>query len=125
MPTGRRSRAATDPIGRSPCSSCSIPDLGLGPPGDHSGNGASQPPAARRERLLRDLALEAQRSRRLVVELDDGCSARLETWPPEAATGPSSLDVSVFVAASSPAAIDAGEFQAVVGPNLGADCGRT
>jgi thiopeptide-type bacteriocin biosynthesis protein len=96
------------------------PDLGLGPPGDHSGNGASQPPAARRERLLLDLALEAQRSRRLVVELYDQLLARLETWPPEAATGPSSLDVSVFVAASSPAAIDAGEFLAVVGPNLGA-----
>jgi lantibiotic biosynthesis protein len=96
------------------------PDLGLGPPDDHGGNGAHQPAVARRERLLVDLALEAQRTRRLVVQLDDRLLARLETWPPEAATGPPSLDVSVFVAASSPAAIDAGEFLAIVGPNLGA-----
>jgi class I lanthipeptide synthase len=95
------------------------PDLGLGPPGDHGG-GVDHQVAARRHQLLRDLALDAHRHRRLVVELDDELLSRLETWTPEPAAVPPSLDISVFVAASSPAAIDAGNFQVVVGPNLGA-----
>ena len=95
------------------------PDFGLGPPGNRVGDhfdhqvGASQ-------QLLRDLALDAHRNRRLVVELDDELLGRLETWTPHAAAAPPSLDISVFVAASSPAAVDAGNFQIVVGPNLGA-----
>lgn len=96
------------------------PDLGLGPPGGHGGDGMDPRAAARREQLLVDLALGAHRDRRLVVELDDGLLERLETWRPEAATAPLSLDISLFVAAESAAAIDAGAFQAVVGPNLGA-----
>jgi lantibiotic biosynthesis protein len=96
------------------------PDFGLGPPRHAGGDGIDQRVAARRDQLLRDLALDAHRQRRPVVELDDGLLGRLETWTPDATTAPPSLDVSVFVAASSPAAIDAGDFQVVVGPNLGA-----
>ena len=99
------------------------PDFGLGPPRHPGRDGIDQRGTARREQLLRDLALDAHRHRRLVIELDDELLRRLETWTPNTATAPPSLDVSVFVAAPSPAAIDAGDFQVVVGPNLGAGQG--
>ena len=61
-----------------------------------------------------------------MLELDDDLVRRLETWAPESATAPPTLDLSVFVAAQSAAAIDAGDFLLVVGPNLGAlAAGRT
>jgi thiopeptide-type bacteriocin biosynthesis protein len=90
------------------------PDFGLGPPSGHD-----HPPFPRRERTLCTLALEAIRDRRLAVELDDELLERLATCAPRAATAPPSLDLSVFVAATSPAAVDAGDFQMVVGPNVG------
>jgi thiopeptide-type bacteriocin biosynthesis protein len=104
------------------------PDLGLGPHAGH-GDAVVQPAhhraRARRDRLLCQLALDAHRHHRLEVELGDRLLEQLQTWTPEAATAPLSLDVPVFVAASSPAAIDAGEFQVVIGPNLGtATAGR-
>ncbi|MGH8905648.1 MAG: lantibiotic dehydratase [Egibacteraceae bacterium] len=95
-------------------------DLGLGPPEGRRWDSAGPQVAPRRHQLLRDLALEAIRDRRLVVELDGGLLAQLETWTPEPAGAPPSLDISVFVAASSPEAIDAGDFLVVVGPNIGA-----
>jgi lantibiotic biosynthesis protein len=95
-------------------------DFGLGPPEGHGWDGLEPELAARRDRLLRDLALDALRTRRLAVELDDELLGKLETWTPRADTAPPSLDISLFVAASSPTAIDAGDFRVVVGPNLGA-----
>jgi thiopeptide-type bacteriocin biosynthesis protein len=73
-----------------------------------------------RQRTLRDLALSALRDRWLVVELDEDTLARLETCTPAPDTAPVSLDIAAFVAARSPAAIDVGEFQIIIGPNLGA-----
>jgi thiopeptide-type bacteriocin biosynthesis protein len=73
-----------------------------------------------RQRTLHDLAISALRDRQLVVELDEDTLARLETCTPSSDTAPPSLDIAAFVAARSSAAIDAGEFQVIVGPNLGA-----
>jgi thiopeptide-type bacteriocin biosynthesis protein len=97
------------------------PYFGLGPPSPGKG-GAGPDGPARRDRELRRLALRAQRDRRLVVELDDRLLERLETWSPGGGDGaPVSLDVSVFAVARSAAALDAGDFQVVVGPNVGAE----
>ncbi|WP_268252712.1 lantibiotic dehydratase [Streptomyces galilaeus] len=100
------------------------PDFGLGPPALH---GHSAPPIgidaaafARRQRTLRDMALDAIREHRQVVRLTDETLARLQTCSPEQATFPVSLDIALFVAAESPSSLDAGEFQIIVGPNIGA-----
>jgi thiopeptide-type bacteriocin biosynthesis protein len=99
--------------------------FGLGPPvhGHGGGGGMDAQRAARRHQTLRDLALDAYRDQRHVVELDDELLARLETWTPALEEAPLSLDVSAFVAAESATALDAGDFQLVVGPNLGAGAG--
>jgi thiopeptide-type bacteriocin biosynthesis protein len=69
---------------------------------------------------LYDLGITALRERQLIVNLTEKDLAALETWTPTAATAPQSLDLSVFVMAASPADVDSGRFQIVVGPNLGA-----
>ena len=99
-------------------------DFGLGPPAGHSRDDPARQSKARRDRLLSELALDAHRHRRLVVELDESLLERLQTWEPEAARARLSLDLSVFVAAPSPAAIDAGDFKVIVGPNPGAITAR-
>jgi thiopeptide-type bacteriocin biosynthesis protein len=97
------------------------PDLGLGRPAVH---GAAPPlpaaQAARRAQTLLDLACRALHDREQVIELTEDTLRRLETWVPDPATAPRSLDLYVFVAADSAAAVDAGAFQLIVGPNLGA-----
>jgi len=99
------------------------PEFGLGRPdwNDHVERTSKRDQDAERERILRDLAIDALRERRLIVQLDDELVSRLETWPRTPDTAPRSLEINVFVAASSPAGVDAGDFKAVVGPNLGAD----
>jgi len=100
------------------------PTTGLGVPG-HGGAGA---PGAGielqkrtvRQQTLRGLAIGAIRDRRVAVELDDGVLRRLQLWSPHGDALPSSLDISAFIAASSREALDAGAFQIVIGPNLGA-----
>jgi thiopeptide-type bacteriocin biosynthesis protein len=97
------------------------PHFGLGAPSGYSGAaGVAHARSARRSQTLLDLAITALRERRRVVELDPDTLARLETWPSTPGTAPSSLDINVFVAARSAAALDAGDFQVIVGPNLGA-----
>jgi len=99
------------------------PNFGLGPPsgyGHGAASGMDPQRSAVRQRTLRDLAISALRDRRLVVELDENLLANLETWTPSPDTAPTSLDISAFVAAPSAATMDAGEFQIIVGPNLGA-----
>ena len=107
------------------------PQFGLGPLSNYGGavSGISQQKQAQRTQALLDLAQQALRDHQLVVELDADTLARLETWSPSAsspqassspaATAPLSLDLSIFVAARSADALDRGEFQIVVGPNLG------
>jgi hypothetical protein len=99
------------------------PSFGLGPPHLHGGaNSWHVAPSreAERARTLLDLACNALRDGRLAVELDEETLARLETWKPTPATAPPTLDIMAFVAASSAADLDAGQFQIIIGPNLGA-----
>ena len=98
------------------------PNFGLGSPATYSGsnNGIAQAKAALRSQTLLDLATSALHDRTSVIELDEDRLKRLETWTPSPGTAPTSLDLNVFVAASSVEAIDAGQFQIIIGPNLGA-----
>ncbi|MFT4216247.1 MAG: lantibiotic dehydratase [Micropruina sp.] len=114
------------------------PTRGLGPLPHTHGAASGLDPAvqARRSERLMSLALEALRDGRRGVRLDGDTIAALSGWP--ATTGgkqssgtrelspqtapdaPLSLDVSAFLLATDPAAVDAGAFTLVVGPNLGA-----
>lgn len=97
------------------------PHFGLGAPSSYNGAaGIAHAKSAQRAQTLLDLAVTALRERRRVVELDPDTLARLETWPPTPDTAPPSLDINVFVATRSAAALDTGDFQVIVGPNLGA-----
>lgn len=98
------------------------PNCGLGSPTTYGAgaNGVAQSKAALRSQTLLNLATSALHNRKQVIELDDETLARLETWAPTALTAPLSLDLNIFVAASSAEALDAGHFQIIIGPNLGA-----
>ncbi|MFJ9770609.1 lantibiotic dehydratase [Kitasatospora sp. NPDC101157] len=96
------------------------PSMGLGAPFAYGAHGEGTTSHHQRDQLLLDLALEANRERRTVVELSDETIAQLSTSDPAAENAPRSLDLSFLLAATSPAAIDRGDFQLVVGPNLGA-----
>ena len=70
--------------------------------------------------------MNAIRDGALEIELDEAIIADLETWPVTPESAPTSLDLAVFVTAPSREAIDDGDFQVVVGPNVGASAaGRT
>jgi thiopeptide-type bacteriocin biosynthesis protein len=97
------------------------PQAGLGPPAWHAGSvDIPHARAMERAQTQRDLAMRALYRHQRVVELDPATLARLETWTPTPATAPPSLDLYAFVAAESVAALDAGAFQIIVGPNIGA-----
>jgi thiopeptide-type bacteriocin biosynthesis protein len=98
------------------------PNCGLGSPTTYGAgpNGIDQSKAALRSQTLLNLATSALHNRKQVIELDDETLARLETWTPTALAAPLSLDLNIFVAAASAEALDAGHFQIIVGPNLGA-----
>jgi thiopeptide-type bacteriocin biosynthesis protein len=103
------------------------PQCGLGPPNPYGGASAIPPQrAARRSETLLHLAHDALRGHHRVIELDAETLDRLQTWSPDPVAAPRSLDLCIAVAARSAAAIDAGEFELVIGPNLGAmSAGRT
>lgn len=94
------------------------PKIGLGAPEHGHDNHKDAHPD--RERALLDLALNAIKDGRQVVELDAATVGKLEIEPLSAQNAPPSLDVSAFVVATSAAAVDAGDFLVVLGPNLGA-----
>jgi thiopeptide-type bacteriocin biosynthesis protein len=98
------------------------PNAGLGLPSPFHGSAPGGDPRklAVRQQTLYDLAVTALRERQLVVELDEEKLGRLETWTPSPTAAPLSVDLSVFVVAASAADVDSGNFQVVVGPNLGA-----
>ncbi|MEU9047819.1 MULTISPECIES: lantibiotic dehydratase [unclassified Kitasatospora] len=96
------------------------PDVGLGPPTDSSAHQRSTPQPPQRNRLLLGLALAANREHRQSVDLTDEQIEALTVSRPDPAACPLSLELALFVTAASPAALDAGEFRLVVGPNLGA-----
>lgn len=95
------------------------PNFGLGPPPNHGHVGGAIA-SRERQQTLRDLAIDALRSGRHCVELDDATISRLETWSPNTSPAPISLDLNLFVVASSAGAVDSGDFLVVIGPNLGA-----
>jgi thiopeptide-type bacteriocin biosynthesis protein len=93
------------------------PVLGLGPPpttapatGDH----------AARDQVLLALAANALHDHSLVIDLDEELLGKLAMWSPGPDRVPTSLDLYALVAATSAAAVDAGDFKLVVGPNVGA-----
>src|SRR2546425_7424552 len=100
------------------------PELGLGSPESYrsSGHDETRRQSTAREQTLIDLAAQALRDRCWSVELDDDTVSRLASRPVALENAPSSLDISIIVAARSAAAIDEGEFRVIIGPNLGAQC---
>jgi thiopeptide-type bacteriocin biosynthesis protein len=98
------------------------PTVGLGNPYVRGGPSQSRNDPRRealRNRTLMDLALGALRDRELTVEIGPVLeSLRLDTGKP--LRPPPSVELFVSVAARSAAALDAGEFLVVLGPNLGA-----
>jgi thiopeptide-type bacteriocin biosynthesis protein len=98
------------------------PQRGLGSPSAHGHAFVGPDPARaeRRSRTLLALATDALHKRERVIRLDEPAIARLATTELLPENAPVSLDVNLFVAARSPAAIDQGEFEIVLGPNLGA-----
>lgn len=107
------------------------PARGLGPlPHTHGAASGIDPAVqARRSERLMTLALEALRDDRRTVHLDAETISALSGWPASPAKelspantrdAPLSLDVSAFLLAADAAAVDAGAFTLVIGPNLGA-----
>lgn len=94
------------------------PHIGIGPlPSGSSEETATD--SAKRNQALVDLAVRALRTSSREVCLDDTALARLVTGDISASGIPLSLDFVVVVAAVSREAIDAGEFELVVGPAIG------
>ncbi|MGR4878070.1 lantibiotic dehydratase [Streptomyces sp. LARHCF249] len=75
--------------------------------------------AARTDTLLR-LATGALHDHLTSIDLDQETIDRLALWEAAPERLPASLDLYAMVSAPSPAAIDAGDFHLVVGPNVGA-----
>ena len=97
------------------------PNKGLGPM--MHANAATGPDpnrAAKRARILTELACVALRDHLKVVKLDAETIQELETGAATSENAPISLDINFLLAARSAAAIDLGDFRIVIGPNLGA-----
>jgi lantibiotic biosynthesis protein len=98
------------------------PQTRLGAPNYSNGMpSANQQRAAARAKLLTDLALSAIRDGKDTVKLDEKTLVSLQLWPRDSSSVPQSLDLFINVAADSSEAIDRGEFEVVVGPNVGSD----
>jgi thiopeptide-type bacteriocin biosynthesis protein len=101
------------------------PNFGLGSPYIGEPNSSPAEYNANRTRALLSLATDALTHGLTDIDLDESALAKLSSATPTAESPPS-LDVSVFVLASSSADIDNGDYQLVIGPNLGAgSAGRT
>jgi thiopeptide-type bacteriocin biosynthesis protein len=98
------------------------PERGIGPLGQHGWGAGAMDAArsARRAETLQRLALDAIRDGERVIELDDHTFAQLETQKNAPDQMPSSIDLNLFVLAASRESIDAGDFQLMLGPNVGA-----
>jgi thiopeptide-type bacteriocin biosynthesis protein len=97
------------------------PDRGLGNISAHGGAqvGPNPEKAVARSRELLRLACLALHSRQKVVDLSVATFKKLETSTPDERSCPLSLDLNILIAAKSESDIDAGEFNLVIGPNLG------
>jgi lantibiotic biosynthesis protein len=73
-----------------------------------------------RDAELIKLAAECMHRRTRSIELDKSLLGRLETWTPNQARAPVSIEIAVSICGTSPAAIDSGDFNLVVAPIMGA-----
>jgi lantibiotic biosynthesis protein len=97
------------------------PDTGLGPVdllADDAGVRPVEDGTQRRDRRLLEIASSALRGDTLSVELDPSTIADLDTGARPEALYPTA-ELTVFVAAASREAVDAGEFRVVVSPAIG------
>jgi thiopeptide-type bacteriocin biosynthesis protein len=103
------------------------PHFGLGPPAHYTGNRTAyiedrESASERvRQQTLLELAMSALCDHRLDVQFDEQMLRHLERRSQLPANVAPSLDLSVFVIASSPQAIDEGDFTLVLGPNVGSE----
>ena len=97
------------------------PDVGLGPLDPGAVTAEDRPveeKTQRRNQRLLEIATSALRAGELSVELDPKTIGELDTGPrPDAL--PATVELAVFVAARSRAALDVGEFRVVVSPLIG------
>lgn len=77
----------------------------------------------RLDALLCALVAQAVNDRRSEIELTDDLIRQLEQWSPKLEEAPPSLDLYLMVQARSRAALDRGEWRAIVAPNFGAAAG--
>ena len=95
------------------------PIVGLGPPPAPTAGRLDPGRSAERGAALLALATSALHNRTICVELDDELLHRLETADQAAVSLPPSLELTVSIAAASRAAVDRGDFELVIGPNVG------
>jgi thiopeptide-type bacteriocin biosynthesis protein len=94
--------------------------VGMGMPANHGSSTIDNRRLAIRHATLQSIALDAIAERRYEKELDDASLDRIALWDPVAEALPVSIDLCVFVLASSPQAVSDGRYRISVGPNLGA-----
>ncbi|MBU6142111.1 thiopeptide-type bacteriocin biosynthesis protein [Patescibacteria group bacterium] len=100
------------------------PDYGLGPP-THDANAAqgiyerNRAANGARDKFLSQLALNALRDGKMVIDLDREAQELLRGGPGDPESYPPSLDLFVSVAADSIAAVERGEYKVVVAPHAG------
>ena len=97
------------------------PDPGAARPGSRSRSTRARPPNRPTRRALLRLAAQASRDGRHAVELDTASLGELETWRPDPATAPASLELCVSVLAGTREAIDRGAFSLIVSPSGGTE----
>jgi thiopeptide-type bacteriocin biosynthesis protein len=96
------------------------PEVGLGPMGSAGRGAVDASLSPQRAQVLLDVACRALRERVRSVDLTADLVSRLETSVLDPATLPSSLDLYALVCARTAEDVDAGDFELVVGPNVGA-----
>lgn len=96
------------------------PEWGLGPLERHSGGKGDWAHTGRRAETLQYLASRAIREGQTVVDLDEALRDKLRNQTLSEKHLPASIDLNLFVLARSRAAIDSGDFQLLVGANVGA-----
>nr|UBK24780.1 McmL [Thermoactinomyces sp.] len=99
--------------------------IGLGAPAgyhfpkSHRKEGRKGKISERRDSLLRDLVLTAVRRGDPEIVIDDSIIEELAACSPHMETAPHSMELIAEVLASSPQAIDAGEYLLILSPHMG------
>lgn len=98
-------------------------NFGLGPPATYGGVsytpvGINQVNSPQRIQALMDLCATALREGKIEVVLENDMLKQLQTTSLSPIKAPTSLDLYVSVGAASRAALDDGQFEVVIGPNV-------